>query len=122
MFFEFLNAVVTLDFNWLAWIVFANFHYLFMFAALLFIMMEGKMKSVAPAFFFFCVLAWAFVDFQNISGWAFFVGGFLGLSYVTRIAVLTFASDDPRLSKYFIPLNFIIVYALWASYNLFMVR
>jgi len=122
MFFEFLNALLNFDIDWLAWILFANLHYLFLYAALLFILMDGKLKSAVPAFFFFCVVAWAFVDFQNISGWVFFVGGFLALSYVTRIAVLTYASADPKLFKYFIPLNFIVIYALWAAYNLFVVR
>jgi len=121
MFFEFVHAVLTLDLNWLAWLLFANLHYLFAFAALIFILFNGKTKSVLPGFIFFFLLCWAFTDFTDVSGWVFFVGGFLGLNYIAKIGSLTFAASDPKLEKYMLAVNFVITYSLWAAYNLFIV-
>ena len=121
MLFEFINAVLTLDFEWLAGLVFSNFHWLFAFAAMMFFFFEGKTKLVIGNFFFFCILAWAFVDFETTSGWLFFVGGFLALNYLVKIASLTFAQADPKLSKHLLIVNFVAFYILWTIYNIFLV-
>ncbi len=121
MFFEFVNAVLTLDVDWLAWLLFANFHYLFAFAALCFFFFEGKTRAVVISFCIFCCLAWAFYDFTDTSGWLFFVGGFLALNYIMKVSLLTFSAYDPRLSKYLLVINWLSAYVLMAIYNLFLV-
>jgi hypothetical protein len=121
MFFEFLNAVINLDIAWLAGLLFNNIHYLFAFVAILFFFFEGKTKSIAIGFFVFCLVAWAFQDFESTSGWIYFAGGFLFLNYLLKIASLTFAESVPGLSKHMLVVNFISAYALLVAYNIFVV-
>jgi len=122
MFFEFVTRLLSFDLAWLATLVMSNFHYLFAFGALLFIFFDNKLRKAIPAFFIFCILAWAFIDLQSTSGWLFFAGGFLLLNYIVKISTLVFAQSDPRLSKHLLVVNFFAFYALWVAYNMFMVR
>jgi len=121
MFFEFLQAVVTLDLNWLAWLFFANFHYLFAFIAVLFIFFDGKTKTIITGFVLFCGLSWAMVDFNMVSGWVLFVGTFLAINYIAKLAILTFAEADAGLSKHLLVINMVSFFAMWSIYNLFLV-
>ena len=121
MFFEFLNAVISLDLNWLAGLLFNNFHYLFAFAAILFFFFEGRSKSIIVGFFVFCFLGWALTDFEMTSGWVYFAGGFLFVNYLLKIAVLTFSESVPELSKHLLVINFLAAYGLLIAYNLFLV-
>ncbi len=99
MFFEFLKAVITLDLDWFVWVFCNNLHYLFLLTALCFFFFGPKVKKTAVATFLVCLMAWYWVDFELLSGWLLFVGGFLALYYITKIAVLTFANDIPVLKN-----------------------
>lgn len=120
MFFEFLNAVISLDVNWLAWLFFANLHYLFLFVAVGFFFFGPKMRKAAISALLLAFSAWALVDFQNISGWAILVGGFLAIFYITKIAVLTFAEDVPYLKKHLVLVSELHFVSILIFYNLFL--
>lgn len=122
MFFEFVDKLLSLDLVWLASLVFNNLHYLFAFGALMFFFFDRRVRSAIVAFVLFCFLAWAYMDLEATSGWLFFVGGFLMLNYIVKLAVLTFAQADPKLSKHLLIVNFFSFYVLWSIYNLYLVK
>lgn len=120
MFFEFLNAVITLDLNWLAWLFFSNFHYLFLFVLICFFFFGPSIKKVVIATALFCPLAWVWVDFEMMSGWFLFVGGFLGIYYITKMVVLMFAEDVPALRKHLVIISELQFVVLFLAYNLIL--
>ena len=120
MFFEFLAAVISLDVNWIAGLLFNNLHYLFFFAALAFFLWGPSTKKAVISTGLIILVCWIWVDFQTVSGWTILVGGFLSLYYITKIAVLTFADDIPFLKKNLIIVTEIHGLALIIGYNLFL--
>lgn len=120
MFFEFLNAAISLDLNWLAGLFFSNFHYLFLFAAICFFFFGPSTKKAVIATALFCPLAWVWVDFELMSGWLLFVGGFLGIYYITKVVVLAFAEDVPALRNHLVIVSEMQFVALFLFYNLFL--
>jgi len=120
MFFEFLNAVITLDLKWLADTVFLNLHYLFVFFALSYLFWDRKFKKAVFATLLFCLVAWAWGDFENVFGWFLFAGGFLSIYYVTKLVVLTFAENIPELKNNLVLVSELQFLLLFAAYNLFL--
>lgn len=120
MFFEFLNAVISLDLNWLAGLFFNNLHYLFAFAAVCFFFWEPSNKKLVIAFILISLDFWVWADFEVFSGWGIFVGGFLSLYYISKIALLTFAHDIPQLKKYFVVISTIQALAALVIFNIFL--
>lgn len=97
MFFEFLNAVLNLDLNWLAMVFFSNLHYLFLFAMICFYYWGPSVKKAVVAMGLLILVCWTWVDFEMMSGWLLFVGGFLSIYYITKLMVVAFAEDMPSL-------------------------
>lgn len=62
-------------------------------------------------------MLWVLNDVANIFQFALFVGGFLTIHYIVKIAVLAFAEDDQRMSKRLIWINEISSYIVWIAYN-----
>ncbi|MAG21877.1 MAG: hypothetical protein CL943_01045 [Candidatus Diapherotrites archaeon] len=120
MFFDFVNAVINLDFGWFVWLVSANIFWLFAFIALCFFFWDGKTNKTIAGLFLLSVVAWTWIDFELMSGWILFVGGFLSVYYITKVAILTFAENTPSLQNKLIIVSEIRFLALLLIYNLFM--
>lgn len=120
MFFEFLNAVITLDLGWLVGLFVNNFHYLFFFAMICFFFFGPSIKKTIIATAMICVVAWMWVDFEIMSGWGLFLASFLGIYYITKIAVNIFAEDIPSLKNHMVLVNEVQFIALFVFFNLFM--
>ena len=120
MFFEFVNAVISLDLTWLASLFFNNLHYLFAFAALCFFFWGPSTRKVAIALALFIPTVWIWVDFQTVSGWAILAGGFLSVYYITKFTVLTFAEDIPFLKNNLVIISELHGIGLIIFYNIFL--
>jgi len=120
MFFEFLNAVITLDVNWVVGLFFSNLHYLFVFFAICFFFWNQSAKKAIVAFFLLCVVAWAWVDFELLSGWGLFLASFLSIYYISKIVVNIFAEDIPSLKNRMVLVNEVHFIALFVFFNIFM--
>lgn len=121
MFFEFLQAVATLDLNWLAWLLFSNLHYLFLFGVLCFFFWGPSVRKAAIATIILSITAWIWYDFQTFSGWAWALPVFLGIYYITKVGVVAFAEDMPQLKKHLVLVQEIHFVGLFVVFNLFMV-
>jgi len=117
MFFEFLNAVISLDVSWLATVLFSNFHYLFLYAIICYFFFGPGLKKTAVSTLLFIPLAWIWVDFEMMSGMLLFVGGFLGIYYITKFIVLAFAEDVPALKNHLVIVSEVQFVALFLIYN-----
>ena len=120
MFFDFLNAMLSLDFAWFVWLVQANVFFIFAFTAICFFFWNGETKKTIVGLFLLSVVAWTWVDFEMISGWVLFVGGFLAVYYITKVAVMTFAEDVPSLRNKLVIVSEVQFLVLVIIYNLFM--
>jgi len=120
MFFEFLQAVVTLDLNWLAWLVFNNLQWVFAYCTISFFFFGPSPKKVAVGFFLISVLMWAWADFESLSAWGIFVAGFLILYYISKIAIMAFAEEVPQLRKHLVAISTIQAISLMVVFNLFI--
>ena len=121
MFFEFLAAVISLDVNWLAGLLFSNLHYLFVFGAIGFFFWGNSVKKMAVIAVMFPILMWTWVDFEILSGWIWAVPAFMAIYYISKIAVLTWAEDTPQLKSKLVIISEIQALALIAIFNLFIV-
>ncbi len=121
MFFEFLNAVITLDLNWLVTVFSSNFHYLFLFAMLCFFFWGPSVKKTVIATIVLFTAAWIWFDFQIFTGWAWAVPVFLAIYYITKIGIVTFAEDMPQLRKHLVLIQELHFVGLFVVFNLFLV-
>ncbi len=120
MFFEFVQAVLTLNVNWLAWLISANWHYFFAFAACCFFFWNGNVKKAIVAFFLLSIVVWAAADFSTVSGWMWAVGGFFAIYYISKIAVMVFAESVPQLKRYLVVVSVVQFWVLFIIYNMFL--
>lgn len=97
MFFEFASHLISLDIAWLISLIMSNLHWLFFLYALMYFFMEGK--RVWWGFLVVVFVCWIWSDWEIVSGGFLFVGGFLSLYYITKLAVLSFAENSPGLKK-----------------------
>lgn len=118
MLIEFLYHLVTLDFAWLMQLVLGNLHFLFIFVAIIFLFTNGKKVLVGAIAL--VLMLWILNDVGNIFKWATFVGGFLSIHYMIKIAVLAFAEDDEKMGSKLIWVNEISSYIVWIGYNFFV--
>ena len=121
MFFEFLNAVITLDLNWLVSIFVNNLHYLFLFGMLYFFFFGPSIKKTAVATILLSIVAWLWVDFETMSGWGIFLASFLSIYYITKIVVMIFAEDIPALKNNLVIVSEVHFISLLVVFNLFMI-
>ena len=120
MIFDFFNAIISLDAGWFVWMLQNNLVYLFAFIALCFFFWEKNLKKTIAATILLSIVAWAWVTFEMVSGWVLFVGGFLAVYYITKLAILIFAQDVPQLKNKLIIISEIQFLVLVVAYNLFM--
>lgn len=120
MFFQFLEALLSLDLGWFVWLVEHNIIWAFAFFALCFFFWEGNLKKAGSAFLLLILVAWIWVDMESISGLTLFVGGFLSVYYITKVAVLVFAQDHPTLKKHLVLVGEIQFVVVLLAYNIFM--
>jgi len=98
MFLEILTHLAALDFAWvLAWPL-RNPMMTFMLITVFYMFLEGQ-KIVSGSFVIFVAL-FAFLDFEKAIGIPFFVGKFVMIYYVTKLAVLVIAENNEVLKKY----------------------
>ncbi len=120
MFFEFVQAVLTFDLNWLATLLFSNFHYLFAFVAACFFFWNGNVKKTIVAFFLLSIVIWAAGDFSTVSGWMWAVGGFFSIYYISKVAVMAFAETVPQLRRHLVFVSAAQFWILFIIYNMFL--
>ncbi len=120
MFFQFLEALLSLDLAWFVWIVEHNIIWAFAFFAMCFFFWDGKMKKAGGATLLLIMTAWIWVDMESVSGLILFVGGFLSVYYITKVAVMTFAEDSPILRKHLVLVGEIQFVVVLLAYNIFM--
>ena len=118
MFVEALAHLFALDLGWFVSLIIGNLLLLFAFIATMYIFLEGK-KVIAGVIFLTLVL-WIIADIQFVTGWLVFVGGFLSIYYITKLALLIFV-EDTKLKKWLIPVSTAHAYLIIIIYNYFMV-
>ena len=121
MFFEFVQAVVTLDFNWLLWIFSSNLHYIFAFIAVCFFFFGPSAKKTVVSMVLLFLVLWVWADFELLSGWGIFIASFLSLFYITKIAVLIFCEDVPALRSNLVVISTLHGIVLIIIFNLFFI-
>ena len=102
-FLEFISHVLNLDLAWLLNLVLANLHYLFMFALLMYVFLDGK--RLVYGFVLVILYVFAFTDFLGILGMVFFSANLLMLYYIGKLSVLKAAEETPALKKNLIVIN-----------------
>lgn len=118
MFVEFMAHAFALDLDWIISLIMSNLHYLFAFAAVVYFFLEGK--KVILGVIIISLLLWAVMDLGTVAGFVVFVGGFLIINYLTKLALLTFV-EDTTFKKWLIPVSTAQAYIVLLAYNYFMV-
>ena len=115
---EFLARLVEFDLVWIVELVFGNLHWLFALFATIFIFYDGK-KPILPFVLLMGVL-WAALDLSTVTGWVWAVPMFLAIHYMSRIAIVIFASEIEGL-KNKLPVVFVIhFFTIYIIFNLFL--
>jgi len=120
MFFEFMSRLLSFDLIWIAGLIFGNLHYVFLFAAVCFFFFGPNIKKTVVSVILLSLVAWTWVDFELMSGWLLFVGGFLSIYYLTKIIVVIFANDVPALKNHLVIINELQFLAILLIYNFFL--
>ena len=116
---EFLVHLISLDFHWLIGLVMNNLHFLFIFFAISYFFFDGK--NYILAMFLLILDVWLVADMEKVTGLLVFVGGFLTIFYITKLAIVTFAEDSEKLRKYLVPISTAQAYGAFIIYNYFLV-
>lgn len=119
MLIEAFTHLVVLDLGWFISIIMGSFHYIFALVATIYIFFDGK--HILKGFFWITIILWALADLGPIANLAVFVGGFLALLYLTKLALLTITEDSSVFQKYFVPISSIQAYVVLLIYNWFLV-
>ena len=119
MIIEAFTHAFALDLGWFIGMLLGNLHWLFVLIACVFIFMDGK--KYVLGFLWLVLILWAFLDFEKMSDWVVFVGGFLIIYYVSKLALLKFAEDNKVLEKWLVPLSTAQGYIVMVLYNIYMV-
>jgi len=115
---EFLARVLEFDLVWIVGLIFGNLHWLFAIGAVIYFFYGGK-KPVLP-FILLMGVVWAAIDLSTITGWVWAVPMFLAIHYITRIAIVIFASEIEGL-KNKLPVVFVIhFFTIYIIFNLFL--
>ncbi|MFH1391214.1 MAG: hypothetical protein ABIH20_02790 [Candidatus Diapherotrites archaeon] len=94
VFFEAIQALLSLDISFFIDIVMGNILWSFMFFALIYFFFDKK--NTIYYFLLWAVLLWAFFDFESLTSITFRTGPFLMIYYLTKLAVLAWAENSPR--------------------------
>lgn len=115
VFFEALQALLSLDFTFFIDIFLDNWFLFFGFYALIHFFLEKKNTLFYTIIL--TIILWAFVDIEHLTGLALISSGFLVIYYVTKIALLAFAEDSPSLKRYMLVLSTLQFYVAFFIYN-----
>ncbi|MFH1239615.1 MAG: hypothetical protein V1672_00165 [Candidatus Diapherotrites archaeon] len=118
MLIEALTHLVALDLDWFISLVMGNLHFVFALFAVIYMFFEGK--NLIKGFFLIVFILWTLSEFEKVTNIAVFVGGFLTIYYLTKIALLAITEDSTFLNKYFVPISTIQAYVVLLFYNWFL--
>ena len=103
MLLEMILRLLSLDFGWFTDLAMKSLMIGFMLLAVFYIFLEGQ-KFIKGSFVIF-VTFFAFFDFQNALGIAFFTGSSVLFYYISKFVVLAIAENNNSLRKYLVFLN-----------------
>jgi hypothetical protein len=66
------------------------------------------------------MVAWSWVDFEMMTGWGLFIASFLGIYYITKVAVNIVAEDIPALKSKMVIVNDLQFLIMLTVFNLFI--
>ena len=115
VFFEALQALLSLNFTFFIDIFLDNWFLFFGFYALMYFFLEKK-NTLFYTIILIIILS-SFVDIEHLTGLALISSGFLVIYYVTKIALLAFAEDSPLLRRYMLVLSTLQFYVAFFIYN-----
>ena len=118
MLLEFLSHLLSFDLSWIALLVLNNLHWVFALAAAAYIFFDYK-KMLVP-FILVVGMCWAAVDFSSVTGWAWTLPVFLGIFYISRIAVLIFCQEIKSLKNILPVVNIVHFFTVYILFNLFI--
>lgn len=120
MFVEFIYNLLNLNVAWFVELFTGNILIAFMILAPFAILFQFKMKKAIPSAAFFFIYVWAMDEALTLIGLVTFVGGFLLLFYICKMAVWIAADEDPKLRPHLIKLNELAFFIPLIFYNLFI--
>ena len=112
-----LNHVFALDVSWLTGFALDNILWVFLFAASAAFFYKEKNWFWATVYITFYI--WIVLEFTHIVGWVIFDKGFLLVTLLSAVAVLTFAEFDSWGSKNALLINTVRFLTVLIGYNLF---
>jgi len=115
---EILTHVLRLDFGWIIDTAIQNLLMILMLLAVFYIFLEGKNFLYASLIIF--ITLFAFLDFESVLGIEIFVGKFLLIYYVTKLAVLAIAESNEFLKKRLIFVNELQFFGAFVILQLFL--
>ena len=119
MLLQVISNLLSLNVSWFVELALGNLFYLFAFAAVMHIFMNGK--GVLKGFVVLCLMIWFWMDFAAVSGATLFVGGFLAFYYISKMALLIFAESTPKLKQKLIIVSELQFIGAFVLYNLYFV-
>ncbi|MCR4368443.1 MAG: hypothetical protein NUV67_00890, partial [archaeon] len=99
-------------------IVMNNLLWVFVFYALIHYFLDGK--RTIYFFLTLVVLIWAFIDFDSLTGLTWKAAGFLLIYYMSKLAVLAWAENSPRLRNKLLIVSEVQFLALLLIYTFFI--
>lgn len=105
MFVDFLNAVVGIDFSWFAELFANNVLIATMVFMTMAIFFKFQIKKAIFATALIFIQIWVIDDTVGLLGGFFISGAFMLIYYVSKLAVLTAAEEDPKLQPRLIVIN-----------------
>jgi len=118
IFIEAVLNLATLNIGWFIDLIFGNLFWVFAFAALAAFFYSGKNWLLASIMLVLWI--WLSVDTPAIWGLTVLVAGFLAFNYVSRVAVLTFASTIPALKGRLVLVNLTLFIVTLAIYHIIL--
>ncbi|VVB98901.1 Uncharacterised protein [uncultured archaeon] len=118
VFFEAVQALLNIDFQFFIDIVMNNLLWFFIFYALMHLFFDGK--KVLYWFVLFCVLMWVAFDWEKLTGFAFTGASFLLVYYAAKLTGFILTETTPSLRKYGVlvsSLSFYVLVVLWAFFG-----
>ncbi len=118
MFWEPFVALVSLDLAWIVNFLLANIFWVFAFYAIAYYFFGPKYAALNALLV--AAYCWVSNDFAGLAGWTVLAAGFLSISYLSRLALVTFVEKTEAIRKY-TPISFIAAFFItMIIYNLFL--
>ena len=117
-FFSFFAKLAVLDIGWFFGFVLDNLFWVFVFAAIVYILFEGQKFFLAFVVFVFAMWLWS--DFEAITGVGLFGAKILAIYYTSKIALLTVVENNSILRKHFVVISSITGVAAIIVANIFV--